>query len=303
MKKISVLMSTYNGEKYLSEQLDSVLSQKGVEVYVLIRDDGSTDDTISILDDYSQQYSNVVYYTGENLGPAYSFLDLTQKCKKSDLYAFCDQDDVWDEDKLISAVEMLDKLDSLKPIMYYSNLRIVDENLNYIRESHTYRQEHKCKYSSLLEYMPTGCTVVFNEITRKLVNEVTPDYLAMHDIWLYIICEMFGETIYDFKSHISYRQHSNNVVGTYKHKTPKVYYNKIKRLFDPSFQPKYNTVKCLYKNYSKYMSIQDLEVVEEFINYKKGIKNKFKLLLDKRLRATSLEREICTKILIVLGIV
>lgn len=296
-------MSTYNGEKYLKEQIDSLLSQKGVNVNILIRDDGSIDNTISMLREYSQKYDNIEYYSGHNLGPAYSFLDLMKKSKEADLYAFCDQDDVWDEDKLLVAATKLDELDSSKPIMYYSNLRIVDSELNYIRESHSYLQEHKCKYGALLEYMPTGCTVVFNEITRKFVNEVTPEYLSMHDIWMYVLCKMFGETIYDFESHISYRQHSNNVVGAYKYKTPKIYYEKFKRLFNPDFQPKFHTAKCLYNNYAKYMSAEDLEVVEELVHYKDGIRQKTKLLFDNRLKASSLSREVRTKILILFGIV
>ena len=95
MNKILILMSTYNGEKYLSEQLNSLLLQENVNIKILIRDDGSTDNTHKILNFYSSNYPNISWYTGENKGPALSFMDLLFNAPESDYYAFCDQDDVW----------------------------------------------------------------------------------------------------------------------------------------------------------------------------------------------------------------
>ena len=97
--KVLVLMSTYNGEKYLREQIDSILGQRGVEVSLLVRDDGSTDATLTTLDEYKES-GRLDYYCGNNLGPARSFMHLLQNAPASDFYAFSDQDDKWMDDKL-----------------------------------------------------------------------------------------------------------------------------------------------------------------------------------------------------------
>lgn len=92
---ITVLMSTYNGEKYLKEQLDSILNQEQVDLKLLIRDDGSTDGTVNILKEYENSHTNIKWYSGLNLGCGKSFFQLVLDAPKSDYYAFVDQDDVW----------------------------------------------------------------------------------------------------------------------------------------------------------------------------------------------------------------
>ena len=150
-KEICVLLSTYNGEKYLREQLDSLVCQENVELKILIRDDGSKDSTLQILKEYSKKDARITYFVGNNVGPAQSFFDLIIKSPDADYYAFCDQDDVWDKDKLEIAVGFLEKEDNSKPNMYYSNLRIVDQNLRYYRLSHSAPSVQSNKYSVLTE--------------------------------------------------------------------------------------------------------------------------------------------------------
>ena len=103
MKSIQVLLSTYNGARYLREQLDSLLSQENVDIKILVRDDGSTDDTIKILNEY-QNRGLLAWYTGPNMRPAKSFLNLLIQSPESEVYAFCDQDDVWKPEKMYMAV-------------------------------------------------------------------------------------------------------------------------------------------------------------------------------------------------------
>lgn len=129
MKTVMVLLSTYNGEKYLKEQIDSVLSQKNVNVNILVRDDGSYDETKTILQKY-QDEGKLKWYTGNNLKATYSFLDLLHNTPKADYYAFCDQDDVWNENKLIMAINKLENLPKYKPALYTGRLNITDSELN-----------------------------------------------------------------------------------------------------------------------------------------------------------------------------
>lgn len=111
-------MTTYNGEKYLKEQLDSLLKQVGVSVKILVRDDGSTDQTKSILDTY-QKKGLIDWYCGEHLNAPRGFLDLINRAPNADYYAFCDQDDVWDSDKLFIAVNLLSQYDDKLPLLKF----------------------------------------------------------------------------------------------------------------------------------------------------------------------------------------
>ena len=112
--RVSVLMSTYNGEKYLHEQINSILGQQGVEIHLLIRDDGSSDGTVEICKEYAKKYNQITFYQGENLGVGKSFLDLLKHAPDADYYSFADQDDVWLEDKIIRAVTMIKKAEYKK---------------------------------------------------------------------------------------------------------------------------------------------------------------------------------------------
>lgn len=281
MSKITVLLSTYNGERYLKEQLNSVLKQKNVQVNVLVRDDGSTDNTIRILNEYDDKFHNFTYYKNKNLGPAFSFLDLVIHAPDSDYYAFCDQDDVWDEDKLFCAIEKLKGLDSDKPNLYYSNLRIVDENLNFYRFSHDKALFNSNKYSALTENLCTGCTAVFNKTALKMMKENMPEYCTMHDTWVYMLCKLLGNTVYDEKAHISYRQHGNNVVGAYlKQNKIALYKERFFRLFKRDLQPRYSNAINFDKCFGKYMSPVDRKKLLEVVCYKKNLMSRLKLFFD-----------------------
>lgn len=120
--KAAVLMSTYNGARFIREQLDSILDQTGeFELDLWVRDDGSTDGTKDILNDYESR-GLLRWYTGENLGPAQSFLDLVRRTLGYDWYAFADQDDFWMPEKLSWALETLEKIDAAREnaVLYFS---------------------------------------------------------------------------------------------------------------------------------------------------------------------------------------
>ena len=141
-KVIQVLMSTYNGDEYLKEQIDSILAQDcekkaGTKLKLLIRDDGSKDGTQKILGEYAKKYPETIeWYQGQNVGVIKSFFDLVVKSdEKADYYAFSDQDDYWHKDKLSAGITNIDKMskeiDTKKnmPLLYCCSPRLVDENL------------------------------------------------------------------------------------------------------------------------------------------------------------------------------
>lgn len=214
MKIVQVLMSAYNGEKYLREQLDSILGQDYKRIEVLIRDDGSTDETLSILKEYGEQYENVAYYAGENIGVQNSFFDLMKHAdKEADYYAFSDQDDVWLPEKIKRAVELLESEDEKIPLLYAGKTSPVDEQLNVIPMKIRHHDIKPSFGNALVENVCTGCTEVFNRELLELVIKKLPGFTVMHDWWLYLTAAAFGKVIYDKKECILYRQHAKNQVG------------------------------------------------------------------------------------------
>ena len=209
---VVVLMSTYNGERFLRDQIESVLNQVGVNVSLLIRDDGSSDETINILDNYKRR-GLLEWYTGENLKPAKSFMDLLKAAKDCEYYAFCDQDDVWLPNKLKNAIQKIKEEDNNAPILYYGAITLVNENL----EPLSFEKELSSFTSfncAIVSSNATGCTMVFNNQLRKLINRYTPEYQIMHDGWFHKVCLAVGwKVIYDETPYILYRQHSGNVIG------------------------------------------------------------------------------------------
>ena len=125
MKEVTILLSTYNGEKYLEEQLESITSQKGVSTKIIVRDDGSSDRTCDILDTWKEK-SALTWYRGENIGPAQSFMDLLRNAGDACYYAFSDQDDFWLSDKMQTAVSKLESYDG-RPALYFCQTELVDK--------------------------------------------------------------------------------------------------------------------------------------------------------------------------------
>ena len=215
MKTVQVLLSTYNGEKYLEEQLDSILHQDYPDITILIRDDGSTDGTVRILEKYASEYSHINYYIGENIGAKYSFFDLVKNADMSfDYYSFSDQDDVWLHNKISKALEKLNTLQEDKQLLYCGRTTLVDQELKPCISTIKKHRIVPNFGNALVENICTGCTSVINHELLELVQTHIPEFTVMHDWWFYLTASSFGEVYYDDDSYIQYRQHQNNVIGT-----------------------------------------------------------------------------------------
>lgn len=300
-KSITVLMSTYNGQKYLREQIDSILCQEGVSLKLVIRDDGSEDNTVSIIKDYQSCYDNIeLLDVGINMGACQSFLSLIATDYETDYYALADQDDIWDKDKLICAIKLMEK-DSNIPLLYYSNLRIVDSNNHYCRLSLNEPCVVKHKYAYLAESLPTGCTVVYNSKLAELLFNKIPDNCFMHDAWLYIAASAFGKCIYDHEPHINYRQHEQNVVGASKKRySKKILKREWNNIFIDKSEPRYKTIKNFYTLYADLMDNDTKEKFRNFIEYKDSVGKLLKVLLDKELNSENIYRRTRFKIKLIL---
>ncbi|NUU74887.1 glycosyltransferase family 2 protein [Paenibacillus xylanilyticus] len=212
------MMSTYNGERYINEQVDSLIAQVQVETQIYIRDDGSTDGTMEKLRPYAEAYPDRIHIRSEhNLGVIRSFFELMRSSPPMfDYYAFCDQDDVWEQDKLIRAITLLQTKNAAIPLLYCSSTQMVDQHLTPIGVWPKVPQKPLTLHNALVENSCVGCTMVMNDITFNQIRGSLPselNELIMHDWWIYLYVCTFGEVIFDEHLTIMYRQHQGNVLG------------------------------------------------------------------------------------------
>lgn len=297
MKRVLVLMSVYNGAKFIKQQIDSILSQKDVEVNLLIRDDCSKDNSLELLQGYSQE--KLEFVSGENLGFAESFSSLLKMALEKpqyDYYAFADQDDVWLSNKLISAISKLSEVESKElPCGYCSNSTLVDSELNYMRLMHN-DKVILSKERALLQNIATGCTMVFNYAAVNYYVNYRPSTIKVHDYLMYLICIYMGRFIYDPDSYIKYRQHANNQIGS------KSWFSRIKRRFSKFGQSDGYFVtqnKDFLEAYKSLLSVEDILKISFLCNYKKNFSSKLSLLFNRKYKYNNLEFNffLCLKIL------
>lgn len=212
MPRVQVLLSTYNGEAHLAEQLATVLGQDHEELDILVRDDGSTDRTREVLTSFSRD-PRVSIILGDNLGVVGSFFDLLSRSStEADYIALCDQDDVWLPDKISRALRFLGDANADRPLLYASRVTIVDEALRRLEMSRRPRKPLGLG-NALAENLFPGCTMVLNRAARDIVSRELPNFALMHDWWIYLVISALGEIRFDEESRILYRQHAHNVVG------------------------------------------------------------------------------------------
>lgn len=210
-------MSTYNGSQYIRTQLDSIAAQTIKNKSLLIRDDGSTDDTIEIIQEYQKKYSWISFYQGDNIGVQKSFLELISLADEdADYVALADQDDKWLPDKLEQAVKCMKRMDGTQPLLYCSDKQIIGKCLEPIKVTVS-RQVRKIAFgNALVQNICTGCTAVLNWVLVRFLKDhpvADAKNVIMHDWWLYLTATCFGTVYYDTNAYIQYRQHGRNTSG------------------------------------------------------------------------------------------
>lgn len=225
---IAILLATYNGEKYLREQMESLLTQKKVTTKIYIHDDFSTDGTKKIIEQVSSQFPNrvIMINSSHSLGVVKSYQFLLDNVD-ADFYLFSDQDDVWDENKVSEEIFLLKQFEGI-PSLVYSDLEIVDSKLNVLSQSmfRSMNVINTDKTAMLLtQNVITGNTVAFNKALRNLiVNHFRMDdgLILMHDGWLGLVSSIYGKIFFLSRPTVKYRQHESNVVGARKNKIDKL---------------------------------------------------------------------------------
>lgn len=270
---INVLMSTYNGGKYVKDQIESILNQQEVDIFLTIRDDGSTDETLDILNTYNCR-DNVNVIIGKNIGCGKSFWELLKLSEEAEYYAFCDQDDVWLPQKLSAAIKRLEGESSI-PLLYCTSTIVVDEKLNVINYKESKNEEIKNFNKALVKATAAGCTYVFNIHSMELLKLYELDYDEIHDWAAYKIISCFGKVIKSNISHIYYRQHGNNLIGAETNSLRK-YFQRIRNI-DKNNSIRSGIANKILDTYSNIPK-QNEEVLQLLIQYKSNNASRRKLL-------------------------
>lgn len=211
---VAILMATYNGADFLSQQLDSYNNQTYKDWSLYASDDGSTDDTLDILKKFREKNSRCEIYDGPRQGFAKNFMSLIQNDQiNAKYFAFSDQDDIWINDKLERAIRFLDSIGDDKPALFCSRTALINDKNIPIGYSPLFSKAPSFK-NSILQNIASGNTMVFNSLARDLLRKLADQQLVAHDWTLYqIVTASGGEVFFDKRPTLLYRQHANNLIG------------------------------------------------------------------------------------------
>ena len=275
-EKIDILMATYNGEKYLKEQIESILNQTYKNIRLIISDDASKDSTPQILEEYRKKDSRIeIYLNKENRGVVKNIEFLLEKVE-DEFYMLADQDDVWLPLKVEKSIETLKKQNA---DLVFGDLEVVDEKLETLypsfgdfmllnRKIKKYINSYKVNY---LYNCVTGCTVLSKkEFIEKILPIPTESKYLIHDHWIGLVVALNGKLAYMPEKYIKYRQHGNNQVGTDKISHGFKNIEQVRELFINVKLGVFGTYVNNKEKFSKELQEQN----EKALNYYNDIKDK-----------------------------
>lgn len=281
MNRVLVLLSTYNGVKYLCEQLDSLLAQTDVDLTVLVRDDGSLDGTTELLKKYHDHYPDkIIIDFADNIGCNGSFFALMKLAAKKyddyDFYAFSDQDDVWLPDKMYAAAKALNKIDN-NISLYYCSPQLVDQHLTPINANPIIAKA-TLEESFILQPC-IGCSMVFSKDLLKKASVIDPMKVNIHDAWVYKLClSLGGEIVFDTTPHILYRQHSSNAIGRTQGFKKK--WARRLNFFVNSNRIRSSIAQLILNTYQTEIPQRQKEVLSSIANYYRSFRSKLKIIFN-----------------------
>ena len=221
---ICILLASYNGEKYISKQLDSLLAQTYTNWKLFIRDDGSTDQTVSIINKYRALDNRIclLHSPEQNLGSCQNFATLLSVSRNQFQYImFCDQDDFWLPFKIEETLAHMHDFEAHygkeTPLLVYTNFQYVDNHLKVIESKKKFNSTKvsKLRFANLLAQNPAyGCTMMLNKQLAAIAG-VIPSQAENHDYWIALVASALGEIAYLNKRTILYRQHNSNISTNY----------------------------------------------------------------------------------------
>lgn len=283
-EKILVMMSTYNGEKYIKSQLDSIENQQlDIKLDILIRDDGSTDHTVDIIKKYQKKYRNIKLIVGENIGCNASFFYLLKIADKYTYYAISDQDDVWLPNKLQVGIEKIKKIKENIPILYGTCSYIVDDDMKIHGKTQVKKKKIKLTNSIIQNFTP-GHSQIMNYKLFKLLQQQNIDVrnIYVYDYWITNVAVLYGKLIFNNEPYTYYRMHRNNVVG-YGLNIYLFLKERIKRFQKGDGKKIYNQIKYFYDKNEKNIPEVDKKQIYNFLNCNTKFLNRVKFIFTTKL--------------------
>lgn len=283
---VCILMSTYNGCKYLRQQLDSIFAQEDVYVKLIVRDDGSKDNTVEIL----QEYKGIEIIKAPNVGCEESFKELLYMPVEADYYAFADQDDVWHPGKLISAIENMKRYDC---DLNVCNLMLADGEMNL---KHPLFSDYDIQlYADRMQKYVIcnnihGCVQVWTRRLHLIIQSYIPNITLPHDVWVSAIANLVSSTYVDSKCYINYRLHGNNTSGLATSTIERI--KKGFRIYVISAKyTKENLSKQLLNGYGRYIEHNDrrYQLISLVANYRCGLLNRVKLAFGEMILSSDIQ--------------
>ena len=305
MKKIAVLLSTYNGETYIRDQIESILNQKcNIKFDVIVRDDGSKDQTVSILKEYESE-KKLRLIEGNNYGAAKSFLWLLKNVNGYDYYAFSDQDDIWYSNKIQEGINIIEKY--VGPTLYFSNAYLVDEKNNSLGRVVHKKNPSFTKESILcISTTAQGCTSIINSDLARFVQEKEiPNNIIMHDTYITSLCSLLnGNIVFDSSPYMDYRIHGNNDIGMPTKEQLGIIGMlklRLKDIFSQRSISMSKQAKTIYDLYGQVFDEDSKNICLLIMNAEHSFFSRLKLSVSKNLKYESLSMCITYRIKILLG--
>lgn len=265
---IDILLATYNGEKYIKAQINSLLSQTHKDWRLLIHDDGSTDKTIEIIKEFEKLDSRILLIEDgiKCGGAAANFLYLLKNYAEAEYIIFCDQDDIWLKNKLEVMYERLKKEEGI--CVVYTN-GFLYKNEQVIAQNHIQFHRTNLQDSLFLNGGIHGCCIMFNKPLMEALKQNFPNYVYMHDHLITIFAITFGKMIYIDQALMWYRQHSDNVTGN----IPTSFLGRIKTFVDrenPVLEERhYKANEAFYSAFQNKMKDNQKTLFEAYLKYPK----------------------------------
>lgn len=305
--KIAILLAAYNGVQYLAEQLDSLLAQTNQDWITYIHDDGSTDGTVAVIDDYVARYpQKFVKIEGKSTGGAKQNFFYLLSAVDAPYLMCCDQDDVWLPEKVevtYQAMKELEKEEAgdKKPLLVFTELRVVDGRLQTIAERMSDIQQLECTRNRVediaVQNYVTGCTMMINRRLREMLNGRSASHkldmkaVIMHDWWCALIAAEFGKMKFIDRPQILYRQHGDNSVGAKNVASAGYAAAKLARFYE--IKESLVLTRMQAGEFEKCFELSDKHVVSRYARI--GSKNKLARLRfykENRMRKSGRAREI-----------
>lgn len=297
LPRVLVLMAVYNGAQYLQEQIESILTQKNVDVTLLIVDDCSQDNSLAICNAYACEFENVIVReNANNVGCTPNFMNAlySSDCDGYEYFAFADQDDVWLPEKLDVATRALGSRKT--PALYFSDFYNVNENLsNPVPELINFKGLESAPASAIVRAWVNGCVMVFNSAFRDIIRAYRPpSFPRGHDAWIHAIARYTADVIADYDNALQLRRiHGKNAVGaaTVKYNTPFKIADAIRTVLSDSTHSHLIAAQFMLEGYRPFIKEEYLPLLEEFIHYRSSLSSRISFARNPLLRTPDKQQQ------------